>query len=701
MQDSIIADEKALLAQVARYLEENPYEVPPSEKELVAELVRLREELADAKAEDKAAIMAQYDHQYALLQQLRASRDKPTIDPDSPYFAHLKLEENGKTRDLCLGKATRVDKGIRVVDWRNAPISRIFYSYQQGEEYEEDFGGREVEGTVLARRTVTIRRGELQRIDAPEGSYVHDDGGWHEVQRHQPKLAGGQGASQAQLHKMTGGQRAHMGRKGRHHRTDKHLPDIAGLIDPDQFELITRPNKGFLVIRGTAGSGKTTVALHRIAYLSYDDERLNSAQTLFLVFSKALRDYVSHVLPALGIGRVKPHTFPEWAREQRRRHFPILPKRYRTSTPEIVHRMKIHPAIMMALEDQQQLVDGPATMDQAIDDWASVLTQPDVLKKAIDKYAPGAFTDAEIERVTQDGRDRHEELLMWLDRKESGEQVDMPELDREDDALLLRAWQLRVGPLRFQGKRPLRYKHVVIDEVQDFSPIEVRVIIDCLDQNQSITLAGDTQQHVMKDAGFTSWAGFFDWLGVQGTAVQTLQVAYRSSHQIVSFALDLLGDLREDKTPPMTVRDGPPVEVFSFTDAGAVVGFLADTLEEVLRNEPSANVALVSPDIATSEMYYQGLRRANVPSVRRVIGEEFSFTPGIDIVEVEHVKGLEFDYVILIEPNAGHFPDTPAARRMLHVAATRAIHQLWMVHVGTLSPIIRGALEEGQGQHEA
>ena len=68
------------------------------------------------------------------------------------------------------------------------------------------------------------------------------------------------------------------------------------------------------MIRGTAGSGKTTVALHRIAYLAYDDPAIDSPATLFVVFSPALRDYVSHVLPALGVERVHVRTFHEWAR---------------------------------------------------------------------------------------------------------------------------------------------------------------------------------------------------------------------------------------------------------------------------------------------------------------------------------------------------------------------------------------------------
>jgi DNA helicase-2/ATP-dependent DNA helicase PcrA len=684
----IVEEEQVQLDRVSRLLAEVPFEVPPSEADTVAELVRLRDEFAAAKEEDKPAIMQQYDHNLALLQQLRDARDKPVVDPASPYFAHLTLTENGKTRDLFLGKATRIDHGLRIVDWRNAPVSRIFYSYQQGEEYEEQFGARTLVGTVDARRTVTIEGGTLHRIDAPEGVFQREDDAWAEQPRQPARLAGGQGASVTRLTDTPSDRRLGSDARGKQVRRDKRLPDIAGLIDPDQFDLITRPASGFLVVRGTAGSGKTTVALHRIAYLAYDDDQINSGRTLFLVFSKALRDYVSNVLPSLGIGRVRPKTFPEWAEQQRRSHFKHLPKKYRDDTPEVVVRLKSHPATMVAIERQREAVDGAANVEQAIDDWASVLTQEHILRPVLEELAPDAFTDAEIRKAVEWCRDRNDEIVAWME----GDRESPALLDREDDPLLLWAHQCRVGPLRFRGRRPLTYRHVAVDEVQDFSPVEVRVLLGVLDKRKSITLAGDTQQHVMANAGFTNWTEFFGWLGVKGTSVDTLRVAYRSSRQIVTFALRLLGPLSEDD-PPLTVREGPPVELFRFTDHGACVAFLADALKALARDEPFASVALVVPNSGIASMYYQGLSASEVPRLRRVVDEEFSFTPGIELVEVRDVKGLEFDYVVIVEASHNAYPPTAEKRRLLHVAATRAIHQLWVTSVGSTSDIVKAALD--------
>ncbi len=688
----IVNEELELLDRIRTWLTEEPYEAQVSEAEIVDELVRLRDEIPTAKEEDQGALREQFDRQYALLTQVRASRDRPQLDPDSPYFAHLRLVEDGRARDIFLGKTTRISGKLRIVDWRDAPISRLFYAYQQGEEYEEEFGGRVHEGEVDVRRTLTIFRGALERVDAPEGTFVSDpegEEGWRVV-RHEPaRLAGGQGAA-LRAHAVDQGSARRLGTDGggTRQRRDKRLPDIAGLIDPEQFELITQPSSGFVVIRGTAGSGKTTVALHRIAYLAFGDAEFDSPRTLFVVFSTALREYVSHVLPALGVKHAQVQDFRSWARAQVRRHFPRLPRTIRSDTPASVTKLKLHPVMLGRLADQVERVKGPANAEQAFDDVVSALTDVQALRRALSDEGSTAFGDAELVKATTWCRDRFEEVAAHLE----GDREAGAALDPEDEVLLLRAWQLRVGPLRHQ-RGALRYRHVAIDEVQDFSPLEVRVLIDTLDRHRSITLAGDTQQHVMQDAGFTSWTDFFDRLGLTGTAVSTLRIAYRSSRPIVAFAQAVLGDLREDDDPPLATRDGPEVELFRFTDDGACVAFLADSLKELVRAEPLASVVLLSPSPEVSALYHAGLSRSEVPRLRRVTRQDFTFAPGIEIAEVATVKGLEFDYVVVLEASTRYYPDTAEARRLLHVAATRAIHQLWLTSVGTASPILREIFE--------
>jgi DNA helicase-2/ATP-dependent DNA helicase PcrA len=691
MPHRIVEEELALLEDVRQALDAHQESRGPSESTALAELERLREQLLSGRgADDRAAALLEYNRQEALLRQLRSSRERPRVAPESPYFGHLRLREQGREWDVCLGKATFIEGGASIVDWRNAPVSQLFYRYEQGDEYDEELVGRQRTGTVVARRTVTIRDRTLRRVDAPEGIFRRDaaDAAWQQVAREPARLAGGEGtALRVYQADAAGGRGLGAAAPGGPSRADKHLPDIAGLIDPEQFDLITRPSSGLVVIRGTAGSGKTTVALHRIAYLAYDDPAIDGDQTLVVVFSRALRDYVGHVLPALGVHHVRVCTFHEWASEQRRRHFPMLPRDTRDDAPAVVQRLKNHPAVLELLAAQVAAHRGPATARQALDDWGSALADPARVATVVERVAPGAFTAAELARAAEWCGSHYRDLLAFLAR----EDPTPVEVSPEDEALLLRAWQLRVGPLRDASSRPLRLRHVAIDEVQDFSPLEVRVLLDCLDEQRSMTLAGDTQQHVLQEAGFTSWNDFFGHLGLAGAEVSTLRVSYRSTHEIVRFALDLLGPLREDETPPQTTRRGPPVELFRFTDHGACVAFLAAALKQLASAEAQAAVVLLAPTSEVAALYHQALDKADVPRLSLVRDQQFRFTAGIEIAEVADVKGLEFDYVVLLEASATHYPDTPAARRRLHVGATRAIHQLWLTSVATPSPLLRDA----------
>ncbi len=687
--DSVVVEELDALARVRAQLAELPPVRTASEIPIVRELERLRERLLSGdENKDHSALTEQYHNQSAILHQLRSAGQVAQVDPASPYFAHLRLEEEGRERDLFLGRATCLQKGVRIVDWRDAPISKIFYSYRQGESFDEEISGRERQGSVRARRMVRIRDGVLERVQAPEGDFSLDDreaSGWRREAHGVPRLAGGEAvALRFDERDDAFARRLGRGADGAPQRADKHLPEITSLIDPSQFDLITRPAAGYLVIRGSAGSGKTTVALHRIAYLAFADPAIDGPETLVVVFSRALARYVAHVLPSLGLSKVRIVTYRDWIHDERRMHFPDLPAERREDTPALIQAIKLHSALDLALERQVARVPGPRSAAQAYDDWASVLTQRGLLGDVFAELAPGRFSDRELDRFVDWNRVRLEELASALAGAEDHDGA----LDPEDDALLMRAHQRRVGEAAQPGRRSERLRHIVIDEVQDFAPLEVRVLLDRMRADASITLAGDTQQQLMENSGFSSWPTFFRELGLEGVEVETLRVSYRSSAQVMQFAVSLLGGLQEDDEVRAT-RDGPPVELFRMTDRGACVALLSDVLRDLMSAEPLASVAILTPSPVASDVYYEGLARADLPRLRRIRDGEFPFKPGIEVTEVAQVKGLEFDYVIVLDVDSQSYPDTQAARRLLHVAATRAVHQLWMMSVGTPSPLVQ------------
>ncbi len=674
----IIEDEETQLADARGRLGRGVVTPTAREDDLVEELRRLQQDMRVAKTEDKTTIELQYEQRLRVLEQLRAGRPDDSVDPDRPYFAHLRTRQDGRVIDVFLGKATCLVHGLRIVDWRHAPIARIFYRYAEGESFEEEMGDRTVDGEVLARRTVHIRDGVLHRIDAPQGIFVKEAGTWAESPRAVPTLATGAGAVRATATDQVLG--AHSGKAI---RADKHLPDVAALIDPEQFELISKADAGPVVIRGGAGSGKTTVLLHRIAWLAHaNPQRFDGARMLVVVWGRALRDYVGHVLPSLGVDGVRVVTWTSWARTLVERHFPSLPTRGGALTPDVVSRFKMHPGLPGALARTVASRNVRASADEALQDWLLTISDRAIMAEL-------GFSPREVEEIAAWSRRQVDQIARRTEEREADA---TPWLDEEDDAILLRAWQLRVGALKSKAGA-LVYSHVAVDEVQDFCAMEIAVLVGATDARRCVTLAGDTQQHIVSAGGSTQWGGLLDAIGVPSTALQSLKVSYRSTRSITAFARALLGADAEDDNPPLAVRDGAPVEVFDFPDLGACVDFVAQALRALLRAEPLASVAVLAPDPAQARATFEGLERAEVPQLRLVEDQAFTFSPGVDVVDVEQVKGLEFDYVVLVGVDAAAYPDQPRARRLLHVAASRAIHQLWVTSTGTPSPLLHRVLD--------
>ncbi len=113
----IVAEELELLAGVSAQLDGTGVARAPTEDAIVEELARLRELMVSgSERKDAVALREQWHRQSALLEQLRSSRQRPAVDPGSPYFAHLRLREGQTERDLCLGRTTFIKAGVRIVD---------------------------------------------------------------------------------------------------------------------------------------------------------------------------------------------------------------------------------------------------------------------------------------------------------------------------------------------------------------------------------------------------------------------------------------------------------------------------------------------------------------------------------------------------------------------------------------------------------
>ena len=172
-----------------------------------------------------------------------------------------------------------------------------------------------------------------------------------------------------------------------------------------------------------------------------------------------------------------------------------------------------------------------------------------------------------------------------------------------------------------------------------------------------------------------------------------MRITYRSTQQIIDFARDALGPLAHEEESQAT-RSGAPVELFEFGHSGEAVAFLGEALRALITTEPRASVAVIARYPEQADLYYDGLRNAEVPHLRRIAEQDFPFKPGIDVTDVRQVKGLEFDYVVLLEVSVASYPEDDEARHLVHIAATRAAHQLWVTSTGEPSTLLPSKLRD-------
>ena len=770
VMEETVSQEEKVLARVHRTLQTKR---PTHRGQLIdydAELIALRDQVREARLEDIPPLIEEMERLQQVAQR-RAKVVEGAVDAMSPYFGRMVLEEEDRKREILIGRSTFLDAktGVRIVDWRDAPVSRVYYRYEEGDDYDEVFGDREVEGEVLIRRNLSISGGKLRRIGTPQGTFRRSRSGtWKRMAEQSTKLSGGQGVAMRPESYHRPGE---LGIGDEETREDKHLSEITALIDPRQFELISKPTAGLVVIQGGAGSGKTTIGLHRLAYLAFQDpQRFRAEQMLVIVFNDALVRYISRVLPALGVEDVPVQTFQLWAEQQRRQHIPKLTTRYVEDTPTHVMRMKKHPAMLRAIDAyvdelterveaeilhaagqaeggsrvmrvwhgsvreplgvriellHQWLGDKSGEAREVtlgarhaiericqqwssrtrdvVTAWADLVTDKQRLTDAFAKWGEGALSDTELEWAhSWCSRHSTSVLIAYEDALEDDEERtsnvgidgadedEPPALDREDDALLLRVYQVLRGPL--PGRRGLlEYEHVFVDEAQDMSPVELAVVLDTATEQQSITLAGDIAQKLHLDNGFTDWRHVLEQLKLDHIQIEPLKLSYRSTHEILEFATDVLGPLRNEVSGEAT-RYGAPVELFQFGGSGEAVGFLSEALRKLVSSEPLSSVAVIARYPEQADLYFKGLRHGEVPNLRRVADQDFLFRPGVDVTDVRQVKGLEFDYVVVVECNAATFPADDEARHLLHIAATRAAHQLWVFSTGAPSLLLPEAL---------
>jgi len=481
-------------------------------------------------------------------------------------------------------------------------------------------------------------------------------------------------------------------------------------LDPAQRRAVELPASESLLVLGEAGYGKTTVALHRLAFLMQRARASNRAlQAAVIVPTEGLRRLAESMLERLGVEDVKLEVFDQWILKQARKLFADLPERTSDDTAATVIRFKRHPALRAVLpelaarasrepEGEEERSDACAIREDLLHLWGdrqmlrrvAESSDGDLTQRMIDEvieHTRVQFSATTEEESTHVDADR----LATLDGLAIDHGTPMQDagtMDAEDCTVLFELNRLKVGSDATSKGRLTTYLHIVIDEAQELAPLELAVIGRALSDRGAVTIAGDERQQIDPAAYFDGWPATLSELSVENHHTVTLEASYRCPPEISAFGRSLFG-------PEPPGQPGPPLEesgdsgriVFSrFPSQCHLETRLTEELSDPRGIDPRATVAIICRSATEALRLERNLGRGL--ATRLALEGEFDFQPGISVTCVADVKGLEFDYVVVPDASEARYPDTPESRRALYVAVTRAIHQVWLTSVGTWSPIL-------------
>ena len=558
-----------------------------------------------------------------------------------PYFASLTINDHdpriGKKSYLIGKQGVLVGTKPLVIDWRKAELSQLFYEYDEGEEYEEEVVGRLREGLVERKLTYGMSRGALTRVEGTDRIYEKVDGEW---------TVNGRSLTTQQIKENKG---------------DSRIVDIISLISPEQFRLITKKHLGCTYLTGGAGSGKTTVALHRLSYLLFNHPAVfRPERCMVVMFNRALQGYVQETSRELIDAKTTVKTFHSWVDDALSRignfRGMVSPRQYFTDIKKSCKMREL-------LEAYVQQTSQP---DSALTDLYQLYSHPQLVKQYLGEA--GA-------------------VRAFLEHYQGCLAGQVFTLDFSDKGILLRLVQLRnAGQTIEVGLN--WFDHIIIDEAQDLSRIELDTLAAASSAGKSLTVCADINQRILDfldDGGFLSFQSDLTKIGLDSAE---LSISYRSTAQIMALASRVSG-----RPASKVVKAGPEPRNHSFqTKEDAVLALFRST-RALLRAEPKSLTAIVCRYKTEAQELYDHLK--SLEGVR-LETKTFNFKPGVIITNVHQVKGLEFSGVILWNPSGKNYPKTTVSKNLLYVAITRASERLASYSYQPLSPLL--AEREGGGE---
>lgn len=617
-----------------------------------------------------------------------------------PYFGRIDFRDKNQPQDESyyvgrVGISKNVGEPV-VIDWR-APIASVYYENALGpcRYLVKDEGSYEI--TLKRKRTYEIAEDRLR--DFFDSDVVATD---ELLNRYLAKS-----------------KRA-------------VLSEIIATIQKEQNALIRISPKTNLIVQGVAGSGKTTVAMHRISYILYNYEEEFRPEDFYIIGSnRVLLNYITGVLPELDVYGVAQMTMEQLF--VRLCYEDWNPQVHQISPIDKKRKEACLKGSLSWFHDLEQFC-------QAYED-AVIPREPVCLKKSGAVLLDTARIDTYLKQNRQlsvQGKIRmlNEFLLARLENELSGKYVSYTPAEKKE---LERMYRCHFGRDVWKGSIFVLYEefllaqaengkqipytrnvfdvydlaalaylykriketdgireasHVIIDEAQDFGMMAYGALAYCL-RDCTYTIMGDVSQNIYYGYGLNDWSelqklllrGTYDTFGL-------LKKSYRNTVEISDFAAEILrhGSFPVYPVEPI-LRHGNAVALVECADEAAMLEKTAETIRS-WQEQGHETIAVICRDSDAADAVSRKLEGKLWLADGHI--ETAEFGSGVMVLPVEYTKGLEFDAVVLYDPSKENYPAADAYVKLLYVAATRALHELVVIHQGDLTDLIAQPVSEAK-----
>ncbi|MDM0665176.1 AAA family ATPase [Clostridium perfringens] len=689
--------EEKKLEEVSNILNEEMLSYINKRKFVTQYILDYRKNAVEEYKDDEDKLIEYFDHERYVKEQAFTTIDKKlkelTILKESPYFGRVTFNdlEFDQKDTLYVGRFGVTPEGSYepvIVDWR-APVASLFYHGSLGEASYTSPDGP-IKCDIEGRRQIIVKKGELKGV-FDSAIDVKDD------------------ILQMVLSNNS---------------SDK-LKDVIMTIQQEQDEIIRKERTSNIVVNGVAGSGKTTIALHRVAYLLYNYRKELEDKVIILGPNGIFMEYISQVLPSLGEVGVKQETFASFALKEMDSELYIMSfdkylEKILSEDIEFIEDAKYKNSYEI-IEDLDNLVkemDKDYFHVEDVKYFGDLVISKEEIEEMFNKhyeYMPLFRRSEKIKRIIlskiKDKRDEKvwelneelrkekekltpEELLIEENNLEFRRKLRIREIVKEvmDSRAKLDSWISRedvldiydrfngnkkeytindLAPIlylaiKLEGKKATKdYRHVVIDEAQDYSPLQFKVVRE-LTGTKYFTVVGDVNQRLIKYSDLAPMMELGKIFDDVNPDIYNLNKSYRSTYEIMEYANKYLD---EDRIIPI-VRHGKPVEEIEFHNDEELSESIIESLKE-FSNEGLESIAIITRDKEELEKVYNLI--SNKVHLVKFDNEDVLYKGGNVIIPSYFAKGLEFDGVIIVDNGSLKDENEDLIK---YIMSTRALHRL-------------------------